>query len=653
MKMILRNIAFALASVLLFSTGLKAQKQLKLADKEFELFNYIKAIDLYELAYKKQETLYAAERLAKAYRLTNNYVQAESWYSIASNYPENNAENVLAHAKVLQSNAKYTEAKAMYQKYAGLAKEVSPRQQMIWLASCDSALKWMKNPEKLEIINRKDLNSPQSDWAAVPYQGGTVFTSDRSRPVLSKKNSRPFLRFDGTIWPDKEVYGWTGNGYLKLFLKKGMGDSVINFPIQAGTNYHIGSASFTADGNTMFFTLTQVPDKIRKVKNQPSTINVELYSSTKDAQGVWAKPKAFPYNNVAKYSIGDPFVSADGKRLYFASTMPGGSGGSDIYFSTQTDDGKWATPINLRSVNTEGNERSPVVGLNGDFYFSSDGYVGMGGLDVYKGRQVNETIEEIKNLKYPFNSPQDDFGFSLDHSGAITFLSSNRLEGLGQDDIYVIKLAPGINLRLKGNVINKKTNLPMANVLVVLSKADGGILKFETDATGSYNFNLSAESEYTLAGVKRGFLSDMKDVTTKGLTTSTVIEKNLYLETIELNKAIRIDNIYYDFDKWNIRPDAAIELDKLVKTLKENPTIWIELGSHTDSRGKDAYNLNLSQKRAESAVQYILSKGIDKNRITARGYGETQLLNRCSNGVTCTEEEHQHNRRTEFKIVKF
>jgi peptidoglycan-associated lipoprotein len=653
MKTIIRNIIFGFIGLLLFNTGLKAQSQLKLADKQFELFNYIKAIDLYEQSYRKNETLYAAERLAKAYSLINDYQQAESWYAIVSKFPDSKPESLLSYAKVLQNNAKYSEAKNMYLKYIGLAKDISPGQQKNWIASCDSALKWMKNPEKLEIVNQKDLNTSQSDWAAVSYDDGIVFTSDRNTKVVNQKKRRPFLRFDGTVLPDKRVYGWTGNGYLKLYFKSGKVNEIIKFPVQAGTDYHIGSASFTADGNTMFFTLTQIPGKIRKVKKQPSTINVELYSSTKGANGIWGKPIAFPYNNSAKYSVGDPFVTADGKQLYFSSNMPGGVGGSDIYLSIQDKEGGWGTPINLRSVNTEGNERSPVVGLNSDFYFSSDGYIGMGGLDVYKGNLINETVERIENLKYPFNSPQDDFGFSLGHNGAITFLSSNRTEGFGQDDIYRIKQAPVINLRLKGKVINKNTNLPMANVLVVLSKTNGGVLKVETDATGNFDFNLSKESEYALAGVKRGFLADVKDVNTLGIVTSTVIEKDLYLGVIELNKAIRIDNIYYDFDKWNIRPDAAEELDKLVKTLNENPTIWIELGSHTDSRGKDAYNLNLSQKRAESAVQYIISKGIDKNRITARGYGETQLVNRCANGIECTVEEHQQNRRTEFKIVKF
>lgn len=653
MKNILSQILISCFVIMVCNTPLMAQNKIKAADQQFELFNYIKAIDLYEQAFKTKESLHVAERLATAYRLTNEYKQAESWYALLIKMPESKSENILNYAKVLQNNAKYTEAKKQYLNYFSKNKTISSQQQNIWLASCDSALKWMNHPEKTEVMNQKAWNSKQSDWAAVPYQGGIVFTSDRTIAPVKQNNKRSFLRFDGTVWPNKETYGWTGNSYLKLYHKTEGTDSLRLFPIPKSTNYHIGSASFTADGNTVFFTLTQLPKKIKKIKNQPATIHVEIYSSSKDATGGWTKPTPFTYNNASAYSVGDPFISPDGKTLYFSSDMPGGFGGSDIYSSTQTEDGKWTSPLNINTVNTAGHERSPVLSNNGVFFFSSDGRIGMGGLDIYKGRMTDFSVDRIENLRYPFNSPQDDFGFSLDQEGSLLFLSSNRIEGLGQDDIYSLKNAPVIQLKLIGKVLDKKSNLPIANALVALSKVDGGILKVETDETGSFKFDLSQESNYTLLGVKTGFLADSKELNTLGLTSSTVIEKNLYLEAIELNKPIRIDNIYYDFDKWNIRPDAALELNKLVKVLKDNPTIWIELGSHTDSRGKDAYNLNLSQKRAESAVQYIISSGIDKNRITARGYGETQLINHCSNGVECSIEEHQENRRTEFKIVKY
>lgn len=633
------------------SFAAQAQYVLKDADKQFELFNYAKAVDLYEQAYQKKESLHSAERLAQAYAYMNNYVQAESWYAIAAKMPGSHTDNILGYAKALQNNSKYREAKAQYQNYIDKKKDVTERQQDVWLASCDSAIMWMKYPKKIELINQKALNSSQSDWGAVPYQGGVVFTSDRTNANLESKESTPFLKFDGSKVPDKKIYGWTGNGYLKLYIKTAPTDSLKLFPIKTGTKYHVGSASFTADEKTMYFTMTPIPDDLEKVKNKPSTVNVEIYSSTKDADGNWSDPFPFKYNDVNQYSVGDPFITTDGNSLYFASNMPGGLGGTDIYVCLKNDAGEWNKPVNLKEVNTAGNDRSPFFDEKDNFYFSSDGRIGMGGLDVYRALRVGGGIGQIENLGYPFNSPQDDFSFNLSNKGLI-YLSSNRNNGMGSDDIYTIDRNMIIAFKLEGQVFDQKSKEPIAGAIVTLSKVKGSTLKAETDENGAYEFNLSKESEYNVSADKTGYRSDTENLATIGLTSSQVLVQNLYLEAVELNKAIRLENIYYDFDKWNIRPDAAIELDKLVKIMTENPTIWIELGSHTDSRGKDGYNLTLSQKRAESAVNYIISRGINKNRITAKGYGETQLLNKCSNGVACSDEEHQLNRRTEFKIVK-
>jgi peptidoglycan-associated lipoprotein len=652
MKKFLIGTCFSAYCLFAFSFLANAQYVLKDADKQYELFNYSKAIDLYEQAYKKKETLHTAERLATAYSLVYNYKQAESWYAIAAKMPGSNIENTLNYAKALQSNSKYSEAKVQYLDYISKNKNISKEQQTVWLSSCDSALKWIRNPKKIELINQEALNSTQSDWGAVNYQGGIVFTSDRLNSGLASQESKPFLKFDGSKEPDKKVYGWSGNGYLKLYFKSLASDSIQLFPIKAGTSYHVGSASFTADGKTMYFTLTRITDELERLKKQPTTVNVEIFSSTKGADGVWGEPVSFAYNNVNGYSVGDPFITANGNSLYFASNMPGGLGGTDIYVCLKTDAGTWDKPINLKEVNTEGNERSPFFDEKDNFYFSSDGRVGMGGLDVYQALRENGKIGQIENLGYPFNSPQDDFGFSLNEKGGTFYLSSNREGGLGSDDIYTIDQKMTLAFKLEGRVFDKNSNQPIAGALVTLAKVNGSILKTETDYNGAYKFNLAKESEYHVSAEKTNYRSEIKNLTTIGLTASAVLIQDLHLEAVVINKAIRLENIYYDFDKWNIRPDAAVELDKLVKIMTDNPTIWIELGSHTDSRGKDNYNLNLSQKRAESAVQYIISRGIDKNRIAAKGYGETQLLNKCANGVNCTEEAHQLNRRTEFKIVK-
>lgn len=646
--------AFSLTVYCLLAVGFSARAQyvLKDADKQFELFNYAKAVDLYEQAYKKKETLHAAERLANAYAYMNNYKQTESWFAIASKLDVKKPDNILGYAKALQNNSKYSEAKIQYQNYIDQKKDITERQKDVWLSSCDSALQWMRHPKQVELINQKSLNSSQSDWGATTYQGGVVFTSDRTKTGLESKENTPFLKFDGAKTPDKNIYGWTGNGYLKLYIKSSPTDSLKLFPIKTGTRYHVGSATFTADGNTVYFTMTPIPEDLEKVKNRPSTVNVEIYSSTKAADGSWGEPVAFPYNDVNRYSVGDPFISASGTSLYFASNMPGGKGGTDIYVSLKTDAGEWGKPVNLEEINTAGNERSPVFDVNNNLFFSSDGYVGMGGLDVFRALRDGSAIGKVENMGYPFNSPQDDFGFSLNEKGGIAYLSSNRNNGLGSDDIYSIDQKMIIAFKLEGTVFDKKTSQPLPNALVTLARVGGGSIKTEADADGNYKFNLSAESEYNVSAEKTNYRLDTENLATIGLTTSEVIGQDLHLEPVEINKAIRLENIYYDFDKWNIRADAATELDKLVRIMADNPTIWIELGSHNDSRGKDSYNLTLSQKRAESAVQYIISKGIDRNRITAKGYGETQLLNKCANDTECSDADHQLNRRTEFKIVK-
>jgi peptidoglycan-associated lipoprotein len=645
-----------LTIILLFSLRepMKAQYILKAADAQYELHNFNKAIDLYEQAYKKKATLYTAERLAACNTFIHNYKQAESWYAIAVNMPGSSVENHLNYARALQNNSKYSEAKVEYRNYTAQNTKVSAVEHSLWLLSCDSALKWMQTPVKVTITNQKSLNSRQSDWGAVPYQDGFVFVSDRAGGDLGvTKESKPFLKFDGAKAPDKKSYGWTGNPYQRLYQQRKGTDSVQLFPFTAGTDYHVGPASFTANGNEMYFALTRIPQKQIYVKGK-ATINIEIYSSEKDSLGNWGAPMPFKYNDVSAYSVGDPYISKDGNSLYFVSNMPGGMGGTDIYVCLKAGPGDWGAPVNLKEINTDGNERSPYFDDNNTFYFSSDGRIGMGGLDIYCAARISGgKISKPVNLGYPFNSPQDDFayGATTDSTG---YFSSNRMDGLGADDIYTFhKQKMNLTFQLAGTVYKKNTYVPLANAIVSLSKNNGGTLKVETDSSGTFKFALEEGAAYSIAGEKTNFRSDGAEVSTRSLKQSSILQHDLYLEAVEMDKAIRLENIYYDFDKWDIRRDAAVELDKLVKIMQDNPTIWIELGSHTDSRGNDAFNMTLSQKRAEAAVQYIISKGINSNRIEAKGYGETQLLNQCANGVKCTETQHQLNRRTEFKIVKY
>ncbi|RYZ48971.1 MAG: flagellar motor protein MotB, partial [Sphingobacteriales bacterium] len=505
-------------------------------------------------------------------------------------------------------------------------------------------------PKNVAITNERSLNSPQSDWGAVGFDNGVVFASDRSVASAPKtKAGRPFLKFDGSKLPDQNTYGWTGNGYLNIYTKTAGSDSVALFPLRTQSDYHVGAASFSADGKEVYFTLTRVPKKIGRVKNAPSTLNIEIYSSIKTGE-VWSDPVPFRYNNVQGWSVGDPFLTADGSSLYFVSDKPGGKGGTDIYVVKRSAGGQWGEAIAVAGVNTAGNERTPVKADN-QFYFSSDGDTSMGGLDIFRATMSGDAVGAAQNMGYPVNSPQDDFALSVTASQK-GYFSSNRDGGAGSDDIYSFIDRAELAFRLEGIVFDKETSLPLASAVVSLGKVDGTPLKVQTDSTGAFRFNLDENSNYELSADRTSYRSANDKVGTSGLESSQVIKKNLYLTPIVINKAIRLENIYYDFDQSNIRPDAAVELDKLVRIMQENPTIWIELGSHTDSRGKDQYNQWLSQRRANAAVQYIIDRGIDQSRVTAKGYGESVPVNECTNGIACSEQAHQANRRTEFKIVK-
>jgi len=639
----MKKLHYAICLCLLFSSlNAVGQYILNEADKQYEAFKYAKAIDLYEQAYKKKATLHAAERLADCYRFNNDYKQAESWYAIAIKMQGSNPDNILHYARALQNNSKYAEAKAQYLNYAAADKNVTAAQKDIWSNSCDSAIAWMKSPYPIRIDNYKELNSAQSDWGAVPYMDGTVFTSDRyTDGVTHLKPKKGFLRFDTRIDPDSQLYGWTGNDYLHLFFKSGSTDSVHLFPLKTGTDYHVGPVSFTKDGNEMYFSLTRIPGKITRAKGEPSTINVEIYHSKKDSAGNWSAPVAFPYNKVDAYSVSDPFITADGNALYFSSNMPGGAGGADIYKCIKTAD-EWGQPVNLKEVNTAGNERSPAIDKNNTLYFSSDGRVGMGGLDIYSMAPG----DVVKNAGYPVNSPQDDFAFSLKEAGGIAYLSSDREGGTGRDDVYKVyeREVPATPVAI--TVIDEKTKEPLENGIVTIVQSGSPAIKTQTDENGKVVVGLDKDSSYKLIVEKSNYHVSETPVDSIG-------GKPVPLTKIEMNKEIRLDNIYFDFNDYRIRPDAHASLDKLVKLMKSDATIWIVLGSHTDSRGNDTYNMNLSEKRAGSVVAYLIAKGISKNRVSAKGYGESALLNKCANGVSCTEAEHQANRRTEFKIVKY
>jgi len=619
----MKKLHFAISLCLLLTAATaKAQYIIKEADRQYESYKYAEAIGLYEEAYNKKATLHAAERLGDCYRLNNNYAEAEKWYAIAIAMPGSKAENTLYYAKALQNGSKYAEARAQYENYAAADKNVSADQKGVWLASCDSAISWLKSPKPFDIENYSALNSGKSEWNAVPYTDGIVFTSDRFINKAHQPNKHNFiLHFDTRTVPDPMLNGWTGNDYLHLFLKPSNGDSIRMFPLKTGTNYHVGSASFTKDGKEMFFTMTRIPGK--RTKGKATTVNVEIFSSRQDAAGKWSDPLPFTHNNVTAYSVGDPFITEDGMALYFASNMPGGKGGSDLYVCYRTAAGEWGPPLNLQAINTAGNDRSPVLTKNNVLYFASDGRIGMGGLDIYRTvlEKAGQSAGKVRNMRFPVNSPQDDFAFWLTESGK-AYLSSNRGGGLGSDDIYLI------------SALHKDDEtspaVPAEETPVTVDTLD------KVATTKPVDNDVKAP------------VSNVETTKPQQDTASATHPHPMKPYMAHPNMPV----IYFNFGKADIDPAAEESLGQIVKLLADNPEMVIEVGSHTDSRGNDAFNQALSQKRAISVMNYLVKKGVEKSRVVAKGYGETKLLNKCGNGVLCTEEEHKVNRRTEFKIVK-
>jgi outer membrane protein OmpA-like peptidoglycan-associated protein len=383
------------------------------------------------------------------------------------------------------------------------------------------------------------------------------------------------------------------------------------------------------------------------VTNDALENNLKIFKATL-VNGTWQNLEELPFNS-DDYSVGHPALTPCCHTLYFVSDMPGGYGGTDIY-RTDFVDGEWTEPVNLGpEVNTAGNEMFPYYAEDGALYFSSDAHNSMGGLDVFITYDNGDRWATPENLNYPINSFKDDFGFIINQEERTGFVSSSRAE---EDKIYAFKnVDPTFNLIGFAHIIN--TDTPVAGVTAELTNSEtGSVVTATSDEKGHFKVPLDAESAYTILCKKKGVFARSDKLSTKGLKYSQDFYADFAVEEIVIDKPIVLENIYYDFDKWDIRPDAAIELNKLVKLLQDNPTIHIEMGSHTDVRGSDTYNEVLSGKRAHAAVEYLISKGIDQERLTWKGYGESVLVNECSDGVECSEEKHQENRRTEFKVKK-
>ncbi len=624
----MKKIYISILSIVSVSlTPLSAQnKDTQKADKLFKRLEYVDAAQEYlKLTEKGKADGYVYKQLADSYFNTFNASEATTWYARAVETPQD-AETYHRYAQMLKAQGKYEEANKQMQMFASKA----PNDQRAKdFKANPNYLPSLLDKQKKFDIKPLDINSDKSDFGAVLHQNNLYFTSARNG---ARKN-----------------YGWNEEPYLDIYKATYNVDGTITNAetvTDLNSKWHDGPSSLSADGNTIYFSSESFKEKggFEKDKSINAKLGqVNLYKATM-ANGKWSNITQLPFNSNT-YSTGNPALSKDGKTLYFASNRPGSIGGTDIWKVAVNEDGTYSEPENLGSkVNTEGEENFPFITEdNKTLYFASNGRQGFGGLDVFA---YDMTKGESTNLGKPVNSEKDDFAFTLNAEKNIGFLSTNRS---GVDNIYLATPVCGVEVTTM--VTDAKTGKALANAKVAIVDDKKNVIATETSgANGEVAYYVECNKAYTIQASKDGYESNTFPVAaSKGEARKVEAALNP-IDVIVTEKEIVLNSIFFEFNKSNITQEGAFELDKLVQVLKNNKDMVILVKAHTDNRGSDAYNLRLSDARAKSTVQYILSKGISKEQISGKGMGESEPKVDCKE--TCTEEQHAENRRSEFLIVK-
>ncbi|APG65174.1 flagellar motor protein MotB [Tenacibaculum todarodis] len=650
-------------SFILISVSLSyGQETYRAADKVFEKMQYLDAAKMYESKLSKGD--YSKELLEKAgdaHYFNTDMAKANKWYDILiSDYlNEVDAEYIFRYAHTLQGIGENNAAKKWMKIFAKRAKQNDKRIEDH--SEGDVVLENVLSIKPQFRLQNLSINTRNSDFGPMYYKNKLVYSS----------------ALDSSYYHER-IYNWNNQPYLSFYLGRINAVEtdvkfIEEFSENINTKYHEATLAFSPDNQKVYFTrnnyideLGRDDDGVNHLKLYSAELSVDTLSRTKRKE--WRNIKELPFNS-ENYSVGHPTVSKDGKKLYFVSDMPGTIGATDIFVVDILEDDTYSTPKNLGSkVNTSGREMFPYI-TNNSLYFASDGHIGLGGLDVFESALTSETFQKPTNLGAPLNSQLDDFSFIIKEKENIGFVCSNREGGKGDDDIYSFERFKAITpvkvedcqQFVKGYVSNSKTGERIPDATVTLyNEKDVKLSQTQSRINGDYafNFDLGCSKKHYIKVEKNGYNPNQKIFVTSSISSETIVP--LDIETIDelivedngLLK-IKIGIIYFDLDKFFIRDDSASELNKIVVLMTKYPKMVINIESHTDSRSKDDYNLELSNNRAQATKNYIISKGISANRINnATGFGETQLINKCSNGVSCTEAQHQLNRRSEFIILK-
>lgn len=637
------------------------ESKIKKANDLYGKYAYVDAIKIYERiaeqGYVDQNIL---ENLGNSYYFNADYTTALKWYDKLFENAKKDSQNYkitpeyyYRYAQCLKSVERYDEAKTILDQFIKLTGKEDLRARK--LEEHSDYLQVIKDNSGRLTIKPVDINTEFSEYGTAFYgKDEVVYTASRKTSARGTSN-------------------WTGEGYYDLFRAKfsnGQLSKEENFSSKLNSLLNESSPVFTRTMDTIYFTRNyQVPlSKEEKKKKAEEKVLLELYRSVRK-NNEWTDPVRLPFN-VIGYSVAHPAITPDGKWLYFAADINGTRGKSDIFrVRINHKKGVYGKPENLGDlINTEGRETFPYISSKNVLFFSSDGLPGLGGLDIFAVKiEQDGSLKRLQNIGRPGNTPDDDFAFVLDEDRSVGFLSSNRPGGKGKDDIYYFiqnrPLEFDCKKTIKGIVKDIDTKEILSNVTLTLSDSEQKEMeKITNKADGTYDFGakvVNCDDTFVFLRAQRenyAVVEEQVSIREKG----TVIEKEILMKTTkkklkkgdDLAKIFQIKEIKFDLGKYNIRPDAAAELVKIVEAMKDHPTMKIAIRSHTDSRGSDKSNLILSDKRAKATMAWIVSQGIAKNRLTAKGYGETQLVNRCKNGVPCSEEEHQENRRSEFIIVE-
>jgi outer membrane protein OmpA-like peptidoglycan-associated protein len=622
----MKKIYILLSFVLGGSTLWAQNKDTESADKLYNRFEYVDAAQAYlKLVENDKADPYVYKQLADSYYNVFNAKEAARWYARATETTQD-AETYYRYAQMLKAQGQYEAANAQMQKFA--AADPSD-QRAIEFKKDPNYLPKLKSQAKLYDQKSLAINSDKSDF-------GAFLSNDNILYFASARNKA------------RKTYGWNEEPFLDLYQSVSNSDGTFAEPTAVGsinTQHHDGPATVSADGKTMYFASESFKEQEFKKdkKNRLKMGQVYIYKATREGDG-WGNIKEVGFNN-RDYSTSNPSLSPDGKMLYFSSNMPGSLGGNDVWRVAINDDGTYGTPENLGAkVNTEGNESFPFITADNRLFFASDGKKGFGGLDVFMIDLAKGT--DAMNLGMPVNSEKDDFAFSFNTTKNMGFFSSNRE---GNDNIY--QATPLCTAEIMTTVKDAVTGALLANAKVSILDEKRNVIETRTSGSnGQVSYDVDCGKAYTLQVESQGYESRTLPVSKTTGGRVDVAAELQPIETIVNPESVTLNEIYFEFNRSNITREGAFELDKLVQVMNKYPEMVIMVKAHTDNRGSDAYNMSLSDRRARSTVQYIISKGIAKARISGQGYGESQPAVDC--GANCNEEQHASNRRSEFLIVK-